>query len=157
MNYAIVRRAESAHDSEGPLLGLLDTFVEERGRMLAADEPEVKYRTLALCCDSRQVYRRMRRALPEFRDQGGDASGGAEGSEGEPVDGNGDNQQDDNRAALRQRVAELEDEDSQSRGLADVQAHQLEELNRTLAALEDASQEGEDDGAGPFHSRVRWG
>ncbi|MYC33414.1 MAG: hypothetical protein F4X64_09590 [Chloroflexi bacterium] len=62
----------------------------------------MNYRTLALCCHSRQVSRRMRRALVELRDLGGDGTG-------ETVVGDGDGPPDGNVAALRQRVAELED------------------------------------------------
>ena len=69
--------------SDALLLDLLDALVEERGRVPAAQILGVNYRTLALCCDSRQVSRRMRRALVEFRDRGG--SGG-----GETEDGNGE-------------------------------------------------------------------
>jgi len=104
--------------------------VEERGRVPAAQALGVNYRTLALCCDSREVSRRMRRALVEFRDRGG--SGG-----GETEDGNGEGPLDGDRAVLRQRVAELEDENAELRDLADDQARQLEELTRRLAALED--------------------
>ncbi len=44
---------------DAPLSDLLDTLVEERGRLPAAQVLEVNYRTLALSCDSRQVSRRM--------------------------------------------------------------------------------------------------
>ena len=123
--------------SDGHLLDLLDGLVEERGRVPAAQVLGVNYRTLALCCDSRRVSRRMRRALLEFRDRGG-----ANGS-GETEHGDGDGTPDDGVAALRQRVAELEDENAELRNLADEQALQLEELNRRLAALEDNQQSRE--------------
>jgi len=112
-------------------LDLLDALVQERGRVPAAQALGVNYRTLALCCDTREVSRRMRRALVEFRDRGG--SGG-----GETEDGNGEGPLDGDRAVLRQRVAELEDENAELRDLADDQARQLEELTRRLAALEDS-------------------
>ena len=119
--------------SDGPLLDLLDVLVEERGRVPAAQVLGVNYRTLALCCDSRQVSRRMRRALVEFRDRGGSGAGETEVGDGDgPPDGDG--------AALRQRVAELEDENAELQELADEQARQLEELTRRLAALEDGQQ-----------------
>ncbi len=124
-------------------MDLLDALVEARGRVPAARVLGVNYRTLALCCDSRQVSTRMRRALLEFRDRGGDAGGDAEDSEGEPGDVDGDNRQDDDGAALRQRVAELEDENYRLRQLVDEQARQLEELNRRLAVLEDTGQKGD--------------
>ena len=119
--------------SDDALLDLLDALVEARGRVPAAGVLGVNYRTLALCCDSRQVSRRMRRALVEFRDRGGD--GGCETG-----DGDGDGPPDAGVAALRQRVAELEDENSQLRELAGDQARQLEELTRRLAAVEDGQQ-----------------
>ena len=121
---------------DGPLLDLLDALVEERGRVPAAQVLGVNYRTLALCCDSREVSRRMRRALVEFRERGG--VGG-----GEAGDGDGDGPLDGNVAALRQRVAELEEENAQLRELADDQARQLELLTRRLAALEDSRQSGD--------------
>ncbi len=124
-------------------MDLLDALVEGRGRVPAARVLGVNYRTLALCCDSRQVSTRMRRALLEFRVWGSYAGGEAEESEGEPVDVAGDNRQDDDGAALRRRVAELEDENSRLRELVDDQARQLEELTRRLAALEGAGQEGD--------------
>ncbi|MYE38601.1 MAG: hypothetical protein F4X27_00020, partial [Chloroflexi bacterium] len=86
----------------------------------------MNYRTLALCCDSRQVCRRMRRVLVEFRDPGGD--GGSETG-----DGDGGGPPDGVVAALRQRVAELEEENAELRELADEQARQLEELGRRVA------------------------
>jgi len=48
--------------------------VEERGRVPATQALAVNYCTLTLCCDSRQVSRRMGRALLEFRnaDEAGD-------------------------------------------------------------------------------------
>jgi len=122
--------------SDDALLDLLDALVEERGRVPAAQALGVNYRTLALCCDSREVSRRMRRALVEFRDRGG--AGG-----GETEDGNGEGPLDGDRAVLRQRVAELEDENAELRDLADDQARQLELLTRRLAALEYSRQSGD--------------
>jgi len=57
--------------SDGALLDLLDALVEARGRVPAAGVLGVNYRTLALCCDSRQVSLRMRQALVDFRNAGG--------------------------------------------------------------------------------------
>ena len=51
-------------------MDLLDALVVERGRVPAAQVLGVNYRTLALCCDSRQSSRRMRPALVEFRMRG---------------------------------------------------------------------------------------
>ena len=56
--------------SDDALLDLLDVLVAERGRVPAAEVLGVNYRTLALCCDSREVSRRMRQALVDFRDAG---------------------------------------------------------------------------------------
>lgn len=55
-------------------MDLLDVLVEERGRVSATQALAVNYCTLTLCCDSRQVSRRMGRALLEFRnaDEAGD-------------------------------------------------------------------------------------
>ena len=121
---------------DGPLLDLLDALVEERGRVPAAQALGVNYRTLALCCDTREVSRRMRRALLDFRDLGG-----AVGGESEV--GDGDGPPDEGVVVLRQRVAELEDENCGLRELADDQARQLEKLTRRLAALEDSRRPGD--------------
>ena len=122
--------------SDDALLDLLDALVEERGRDPAAGVLGVTYRTLALCCDRRQVSRRMRRALVEFRDRGGVGGGEAGNGDGDgPPDGDG--------AVLRQRVAELEDENAELRDLADDQARQLKVLTRRLAALEDSRRPGD--------------
>ena len=119
--------------SDGPLLDLLDALVEERGRVPAAQVLGVNYRTLAFCCDSRRVSLRMSRALLEFRNRVG----------GETEDGDGDGAPDEGVAALRQRVAELEDENFELRELADEQARQLEELNHRLAGLENRKEPGD--------------
>ena len=102
---------------DGAQLDLLDALVEERGRVPAARVLGVNYRTLSHCCDSRQVSRRMRQALVEFRDRSGD----------------GDVPPDADVDALRQRVAELEGENAEMRELADERARQLEELTGRLA------------------------
>ena len=120
--------------SDGALLELLDALVEERGRVPAAQVLGVNYRTLAPCCDSRQVSRRLRRALLEFRARGGG---------GETENGDGDDPPDDGAAALRQRVAELEDENCELRELVDEHARQLEELNHRLGGLESRQQSGD--------------
>ena len=122
------------HDPEiepdTPLLDLPDTLVEERGRVPAAQVLGVNYRTLALCCDTRQVSRRMRRALLEFSNAGGAYGGEVEDGDGDVV-------------ALRERVAEMEEENAELRELVDDQARQFEELGRRLAALEDRRQSGD--------------
>ncbi len=98
--------------------------------MPAAEVLGVNYRTLALCCDSR----RMRRALVEFRERGG--AGGGE-------TGDGDGLPDKGVMVLRQRTADLEDENAELWKLAGDQARQLEELTGRQAALEGASQPDE--------------
>ena len=123
--------------SDDALLDLLDALAEERGWVSAAEVLGVNCRTLAPCGDSRQVSRRMRRALLEFRNADGVVSGETE---------NGSDSTDVGVATLRQRVAELEDENAELRELAGDQARQLEELTRRLAALEDGRQS--DDAAG---------
>ena len=88
------------------------------------------------CYDSRHVSRRMRRALEEFRDEAGvgDDSGGEVDDDGAA----------DEVETLRQRVAELEEEDRGLRGLVETQAGQLEELGRRVAQLvREAQQRGE--------------
>ena len=119
--------------SDGALLDLLDALVDEQGRVPAARVLGVNYRTLSHCCDSRQVSRRMRQALVEFHRARG--SGAAE-------EGVGDVPPDAEVEALRQRVAELEDENAGLRELADEQARQLEELTGRLVELEGSEIEG---------------
>ena len=121
------------------LLDLLDALVEERGRVTAAQAPGVNYRTLALCCNSRQVSRRMRRALLDFSNTNTPVSGDTEGSDGgHPRNGG--------VAALEQRVSGLEDENFELRELAEEQARQLEALARRVSALEGGQQSGDDSG-----------
>ena len=111
--------------SDGPLLDLLDALVEQRGKVAASKTLGVNYRTMMNCYDSRHVSRRMRQALEEFRD-----AGEASGTE---VDDDGAA---DKLEALRQRVAELEEEARGLWGLVETQAGQLEELGRRVAAPE---------------------
>ena len=122
--------------SDAPLLDLLDAMVKDRGRVAAAEALGVNYRTMMACYDSRNVSRRMRRALEEFRGAGtGTEAGGTE------VDDDGAA---DEVKTLRQRVAELEEEDRGLRGLVETQAGQLEELGRRVAHLvREAQQRGE--------------
>ena len=100
--------------SDDALLDLLDALVEERGRVPAAGVLRVNYRTLAFCCDSRQVSRRMRWALLDFGNA--DATGGV----GEVENGDG------GVAALGRRVSDLEEENCELRELVDGQARQSE-------------------------------
>ncbi len=91
-----------------PLLDPLDALVEERRRVAAADALEVNYCTMMNCYDSRQVSRRMRRALQEFRD-----AGGAEAEVGDGDDVSTDSQVE----ALVERTAKLEEENRELREL----------------------------------------
>ncbi len=45
-------------------------LVDGRGRVPAAQVLGANYRTLASCCDTRQVPRRTRRALADFKNTG---------------------------------------------------------------------------------------
>lgn len=122
--------------SDDALLDLLDALVGEQGRVPTARVLRVNYRTLSNCFDFRQVSRRMRRALVEFRDAGGDGGGEARnGVDGASLAANVD--------ALRQRAAEQENENAELRSLADEQARQLEEVTYRLAALEGTEQSGD--------------
>ena len=120
--------------SDAPLLDLLDAMVKDRGRVAAAEALGVNYRTMMACYDSRNVSRRMRRALEEFRGAGTEAGGTEVDSDGAA----------DEVETLRQRVAELEEEARGLRGLVETQAGQLEELGRRVAHLvREAQQRGE--------------
>lgn len=113
--------------SDGPQLDLLDALMEERGRFPAAQMLGVNYRTLALCCDSRQVFWRMRRVLEGFRNVGGASGGATEGEDGGVV-------------ALCQRVSDLDLENYELRELMNGQVLQMEELSRRLTVPEDGQQ-----------------
>ena len=117
--------------SDEALLELLDALVEERGRVPAAEVLEVNYRTLAFCCDSRQVSRRMRQALLDFRD-----AGGADGHGDVAPEVGGGNAGERDGDDLERRVAALEVENAGLRELADSQAGRLDGLERRVAALE---------------------
>ena len=119
-----------------PLLDLLDALVKDRGRVAAAEALGVNYRTMMACYDSRNVSRRMRKALEEFKDSWAteNTAAGVEGDDGAA----------DKVETLRQRVAELEEEARGLRGLVETQAGQLEELGRRVAHLvREAQQHGE--------------
>ena len=117
--------------------------MEERGRVPAAEALGVNYRTLVSCCDSRRISRRMRQALVDFGDAGGDALGRVDRGEA-PDDVDGDDPQGYDGDALVQRVAALEEENAELRELVDQQTGQLEELARRIAALEGSQQPGDD-------------
>ncbi|MDE2780292.1 MAG: hypothetical protein OXI91_11540 [Chloroflexota bacterium] len=52
------------------LLDLRDALVEERGRAPTTERLGMNQRTVVVCCGCRQASRRVRQALPEFRDAG---------------------------------------------------------------------------------------
>ena len=112
-------------------MDLLDGLVAERGRAHTAEVLEVNYRTLALCCDSRQVSRRMWQALLDLRDSG---ESGGHGDVAPEVGGGNTGERDGDD--LERRVAALEVENAELRELADSQAGRLVGFERRVAALE---------------------
>ena len=122
-------------DNDGPLLDLLDALVSDRGRTAAARSLGVNYRTLVNCWDSRSVSRRMRQALQEFRDAGGDVD--AEVVDGDPAN-------DMESESMEQRVEALEEENRGLLELVEDQARQLDELGSRVAALEGSGQHADD-------------
>ena len=121
--------------SDAPLLDLLDALVKDRGKVAAAEALGVNYRTMMACYESRNVSRRMRRALEEFHEQGVVDDGGAEV---------GDDGAADEVETLRQRIAELEEEARGLREVVETQAGQLEESRRRVSQLvREAQQRGE--------------
>ena len=122
----------AAHDGDdAPLLDLLDALVSGRGRTAAAHALGVNYRTMMNCYDSRQVSRRMRQALTDFRDLGG-AGDAVEDVPG----GDGDGVAEDVGESLERRVAALEAAHRGLRELVETQGNQLEDLGNRVAALE---------------------
>ena len=116
--------------SDDPLLHLLDTLVEQQGKVAAAETLGVNYRTMVACHESRHVSRRMRRALEEYRDADVES---------------GDGQYDDTGdiagkvAALEERVVALEESHGILVKTVEAQAKRLAELERRV--------EGEGSGA----------
>ncbi len=82
------------------------------------------------CYDSRQVSRRIRQVLLEFRDAGG-VDGGRAGA----VDANGGPR--DDGEPLEQRVAVLEADNRELRATVEAQVRQLEEMERRVSRLEE--------------------
>jgi len=99
----------------------------------------VNYRTLASCCDTRRVSRRMRQGLVAFRD-----AGGVVGDQPGDVDGGSDTGE--QYDMLARRVAELESENAGLREMVTERERELELLTGRLAMLEEAGQLT-DDGA----------
>ena len=123
---------------------LLDALVKEQGRVAAAETLGVNYRTMANCCDTRQVSRRMRQALAAFRDAGG-ISGTGRADRGH----DGEIRADDHESQAR-RVAELELENAGLRELVAERDRELEELRRRMDELEGAPNVGGAEDAGPI-------
>ena len=110
--------------SDAPLLDLLDALVEQQGKVAAAEALGVNYRTMVACHESRHVSLRMRKALEEYRDADGDG---------------GDDEQDDDTddiaekvAALKERVAALEEAHGILVDTVEAQGKQLTELERRV-------------------------
>ena len=111
--------------ADQPLLDLLDALVNDRGRVAAAEDLGVNYRTVARCQQSRRVSRRMRQVLQEFRDSqgGGDDGPGIVAGDGAGEDA-GETPQD--RAALERENREL-------REAVESQAAEMEALRRQVS------------------------
>ena len=124
------------HLSDQSLLDLLDSLVNNRGRVAASEALGVNYRTLVNCYESRRVSRRMRQVLQEFRD--------AEAGDGEPEVVDGDGEAGGDAESVGERVAALEAENRELRETAEAHAEQLEELGRRVARLEERAQQGGD-------------
>ena len=91
-----------------PLPDLLDTLVNNRGRIVAAEAPGTDYRTMSACYECQRVYRPMRRALEEYPD----------------ADVDGDEQDDDVHDVVEMAAA-LEKENRALREAVEVQAEPL--------------------------------
>jgi len=134
--------------SDSPLLDLLDTLVNDLGKVAAAEALGVNYRTLAACYDSRSVSWRMRRALEGYR--------------GAAVDG-GDEPDDESAGdiaeqvvSLERRVAALEKENRALGATIEAQAEQLAQLERQVSALEEGKrQRDEADAVGDDDDQCR--
>ena len=116
------------NDSDQPLLDLLDALVRYRGRVAAAEARGVNYRTLVRCEQSREVSRRMRQVLQEFRDAqdaGDDGTGIVAG------DGAGE----DMGETPEEQAAALEEENRELRETVEAQTEELEALRRRVAEL----------------------
>ena len=110
--------------SDDSLLDLLNTLVNDRGKVAAAEALGVNYRTMVTCYESRHVSRRMRRALEQYRDVDVDA-----GDHAERV------------AALEGQVTALEDENRVLRETIEAQAKQLAALERCAEGSEEGDRQ----------------
>ena len=101
---------------DSSLLDLLGALVNEWGRVAAAEALGMNYRTMMACYDSRQVSRRMRQELADFRDSGGADEVGDDVDTG-PEFGDGTGGADGESKSLEQRLAPLEGKHSGDQGL----------------------------------------
>jgi len=129
-----------AHLSDCSLLDLLNALIAVRGRVPGSRALGVNCRTLASCCDTRRVSRRMRQGLVAFQDAGGLASPELDGVSDNDVVGE---QEGEDSAG---RVIELESESAGLRDLLAERERELELLTGRLAMLEETGQLT-DDGA----------
>ena len=125
--------------SDASLLDVLDSLVDDRGRVAAAEALGVNYRTLAICQDSRLVSPRMRRALEEYRDAATD--------DGDDPDDEGASDIAERVGALERRVAALEEELRELREVIEAQTERLTRLERQAGAPEDEERQQTEAGA----------
>ena len=119
------------------LLALADALVGDLGRVKAAGELGVNYRTLVKCLDSRQVTRIMRDALKEFGNAKPAVSMPPAATDGvDPVVGPVVGPDEEEGGILAQRVADLDAENQQLTETVETQTAHLEDLRRWMGALE---------------------
>ena len=103
-------------------MDLLDTLVDDRGRVAAAEALGVNYRTVARCQQSRRVSRRMRQVLQDTCDDAADI-------------GAGDTVGDDAEETVEYGSAALELENRTLREMVQAQAEEMEVLRRRVSEL----------------------
>lgn len=132
------RSQEDSH-----LWDVLQELVNDRGRVGAANELGVNYRTVAANLKAGSLSRRMRKAVQGF-----------EGSEAElePAESpewDESRRSDDQAEAVAQRMETLVAAVRQLRETVETQAGQLDELGRRVAGLEEATKERAVGNVGP--------
>ena len=112
-----VQRLGTAKEPEtpptSPYWTCLDTLVDDRGRVAAAEALGVNYRTVARCQQSRRVSRRMRQVLQDTCDDAADI-------------GAGDTVGDDAEETVEYGSAALELENRTLREMVQAQAEEME-------------------------------